>query len=146
MKDKKLKAALYYLSLGFSVIPVSQDKKPLIDWKRYQEELPTEAVIRRWWSNWPDANIGLICGKISGIDVLDIDSEEGLDMVISEYLPDPFANNAFLIIISGLVFLPFISLSVECGMKNVRSLLLQLWLYYLGAYLLKDHFCRTRLW
>ena len=45
--DKNLESALYYESLGFSVIPVAQDKKPLIDWKNYQSERAVqEAIIK----------------------------------------------------------------------------------------------------
>jgi len=33
--------------------------------------------VRKWWSQWPDANIGLACGEVSGIDALDIDGEVG---------------------------------------------------------------------
>ena len=40
-------AALKYLSSGWSVIPVGEDKKPLVRWwKLYQERLPTEGEVR----------------------------------------------------------------------------------------------------
>ena len=38
-----------------------------------------EATIRNWWQRWPDANIGIATGKISGIIVLDIDPRHGGD-------------------------------------------------------------------
>ena len=31
------------------------------------------AVIHKWWSNWPEANIGLACGAESNVVVIDID-------------------------------------------------------------------------
>jgi predicted P-loop ATPase len=34
--------------------------------------------IRKWWAKWPDANIGLACGK-SGLVVVDIDPRNGGD-------------------------------------------------------------------
>ncbi len=37
-----------------------------------------EAVIRSWWSRWPDANIGLATGAESGLLVIDLDGPEGL--------------------------------------------------------------------
>lgn len=37
-----------------------------------------ELKIRRWWKLWPDANIGIRCGKESGIFVLDFDNHEAL--------------------------------------------------------------------
>jgi hypothetical protein len=34
-------------------------------------------TITRWWSRWPDANIGVGTGDVSGIVVLDVDPEKG---------------------------------------------------------------------
>lgn len=36
-----------------------------------------EEQIRRWWTKWPDANIGIQCGVNSGLIVLDVDGDEG---------------------------------------------------------------------
>ena len=36
-------------------------------------------LVSKWWDRWPDANIGLSCGAISGIVVIDIDGPEGED-------------------------------------------------------------------
>ena len=36
-----------------------QCKVPTIKWKEYQSRLPTEAEVRDWFTNWPDANIGI---------------------------------------------------------------------------------------
>ena len=37
-------------------------------------------TITMWWSTWPDANIGIRTGQISGVVVLDIDAKsEGLE-------------------------------------------------------------------
>jgi len=38
-----------------------------------------EATIRRWWKRWPQANIGLATGAVSGLVVLDEDSYKGGD-------------------------------------------------------------------
>lgn len=37
--------------------------------------MPTEAEVTKWWTNDPEANIALICGKISGVIVVDIDAK-----------------------------------------------------------------------
>lgn len=37
------------------------------------------AQIRAWWKRWPDANIGIATGAVSGIVVLDIDPRHGGD-------------------------------------------------------------------
>lgn len=34
-------------------------------------------VVRRWWQQWPTANIGLACGRESGVFVVDIDPRHG---------------------------------------------------------------------
>jgi hypothetical protein len=65
-----------YLEAGFSVIPVSRSKKPLISWAPFQKALPTELTVKDWWQQWSEANIGLITGRISGLVVFDADSEK----------------------------------------------------------------------
>jgi len=64
---------LEYLAKGWSVIPVGDDKKPLIRWEEYQKRLPTKEEIETWWSSWPDANIGIVTGEISNLVVVDIE-------------------------------------------------------------------------
>lgn len=66
-----------YLEKGWSVIPVARNKIPLINWKLYQDKLATTEEIEDWWKTWPDANIGVVTGKISGIVVIDIDVKSG---------------------------------------------------------------------
>ena len=74
-----LKAALYYREkLNYSVIPVGPNKKPLVEWKEYQEILPSPGEIREWWLKYPEANIGVVTGKVSNIVVVDIDSDDGM--------------------------------------------------------------------
>ena len=36
-----------------------------------------ESTITEWWTDWPDANIGIRTGQISGIVVLDVDAHKG---------------------------------------------------------------------
>lgn len=72
-----LEHALSYLESGWSIIPVGQNKVPLIQWKKYQTVKPTQQEVRDWWSTWPEANIGGVTGSISGIVVIDVDSEDG---------------------------------------------------------------------
>ncbi len=35
-------------------------------------------TIKRWWTQWPDASIGIATGKKSGIAVVDLDGPEGM--------------------------------------------------------------------
>jgi hypothetical protein len=64
-------SAQQYRELGLSVFPVGRDKHPLVEWKPYQEDLPHADEIDVWWSRWPEANIGVATGKVSGLVVLD---------------------------------------------------------------------------
>lgn len=81
MASPMLKAALEYLERGWSVIPVvPQGKRPAIPWTAYQNRLPTEDEVRRWWAEIPNANVGIVTGKVSGIVVVDIDTYRGGDV------------------------------------------------------------------
>jgi len=87
-----LEHALEYARLGWSVIPLRRrDKKPAIaSWKEYQERRATEDEIRSWWEKWPEANIGIATGAVSGIVVLDVDGEDGrrsLEQVAGSDIP-----------------------------------------------------------
>ena len=68
-----LEAALFYLSLGLSIIPI-MDKKPLVAWKEFQSRLPKETELRYWWKKNPTAEPAMICGQVSqGVWVMDAD-------------------------------------------------------------------------
>lgn len=85
--NKLLESALNYHELGYSIIPVRQDKKPMIKWEEYQKRRASVGEIKDWWKKHPDANIGIVTGKVSGLAVVDIDTEEGLE-AIKELIPD----------------------------------------------------------
>lgn len=56
-------------------MPVGSDKKPLLNsWKQYQLTPADDAQIEKWWEQHPDANLGIITGKVSGITVVDLDT------------------------------------------------------------------------
>src|SRR5690606_7034194 len=38
---------------------------------------PDTATIDQWWAMYPDANIGIATGRVSGIVVIDIDPDKG---------------------------------------------------------------------
>ncbi len=75
-----LESALQYAREGYSVIPLRpRDKRPIsgFSWLEYNDRIPTEEEIRQWWTTYPQANIGIITGKISGIVAVDIDTGRG---------------------------------------------------------------------
>jgi archaellum biogenesis ATPase FlaH len=83
-----LKAAREYHKRGFSVIPIQpREKKPLITWEQYQTRKATLDEIQAWWTKWPDANVGIVAGTISGLVVIDLDTIEAKDR-LKELLPD----------------------------------------------------------
>jgi putative DNA primase/helicase len=50
--------------------------------------------IEAWWRKWPDANIGIATGLVSGIIVFDVDGPEGetaLQELVRKYGPLPQA-------------------------------------------------------
>ena len=81
-----LKEAIKYLDAGLSVIPVSKDKTPLIKWKEFQTRLPSYEEVQKWWTDHPEANIGVATGVVSNLAVIDIDTDEGKE-IIKEYIP-----------------------------------------------------------
>lgn len=93
---KMLKAALEYAMEGWAVIPLhtptpygkcscknpnckNQGKHPRIrNWQNNGSTSPDQ--IRKWWKQWPDANIGLVTGEQNQIFVLDVDPGHGGDV------------------------------------------------------------------
>ena len=77
--------ALELIDNGFSVIPIRpNDKQALLPWKEFQHRIATEDEIEDWFTLWPNANLGLVTGSISGLFVVDADGPEG-----EEILADP---------------------------------------------------------
>lgn len=71
-------AALGYLAAGLSVVPIrAREKRPLLPWREYQARRPTRAELISWWKRWPDAGVGIVCGTVSGLAVLDFDPRNG---------------------------------------------------------------------
>ena len=76
-------AALNYRAAGWSVVPLRpRDKRPLIEWERFQHERASSATVTEWYRRWPDANVGVVTGEISNLVVLDIDPNHGGDASI----------------------------------------------------------------
>lgn len=57
----------------------SPGKHPRIPWREFQERRPTEEEVERWWTETPSANIVLVCGRVSGVVVVDVDSRDKLE-------------------------------------------------------------------
>lgn len=66
-----------YVEAGYSVFPVGSNKRPAIEsWSVYQKRLPTEEEISLWEKKFAGCGIALVCGEISKVLAVDIDTED----------------------------------------------------------------------
>jgi len=77
--------ALIYATKRKNIFPVARDKKPLVAWKEFQERIPTSQEVKEWWTKWPDANIGMATGHLSGWTVIDGDTAEAVNRFQETY-------------------------------------------------------------
>jgi len=111
--ENLLQEALKYAAMGLSVFPVhsieagrcscckvdcgSPGKHPRT-MNGCKDATTDTAQIKKWWGMWPKANIAIATGLISGIVVIDIDTdhggEESLQTAIENYgsLPDTWES------------------------------------------------------
>jgi len=93
-KTTILDIARSYLRRGWGVVPVGHgQKRPIVKWEEFEDRLPTDEELETWFTRWPDANISIVTGKISGLVVLDIDPGHGgadsLSDLEAQYQPLP---------------------------------------------------------
>jgi hypothetical protein len=69
-------AQAYAERAGWKIHPVRKDKVAMLkDWPNVASD--DVEIIDRWWTENPDASIGVACGPKSGIWVLDVDLPDG---------------------------------------------------------------------
>lgn len=103
VEPEMLSAAMDYARRGWAVFPLhepdnsgicscskrencpSPGKHPRV-WKGVNEATMDVRQIIRWWTRWPQANIGLAMGKGSGIVCLDVDPRHGGDASLAELI------------------------------------------------------------
>lgn len=74
-----LGAALAYLELGISVIPVIGKKVPLKTWSQFQTVLPPFSYVHNWHRVGLLRGVGVLGGKVSGnLVLLDLDGVEAV--------------------------------------------------------------------
>lgn len=101
---------LEYLSKGWSVFPLcfpinnktcSQHgnkckipgKAPLCPWLKFQKYRATATEVNEWVKQFGETNVAIVCGKISDIVVLDIDTPEAKDWVSARKVePGPIVH------------------------------------------------------
>lgn len=94
MRTDLLSAAIWYAGNSFPVFPVHNVRGGRCSCGRHNCEYPGKhprtvhgfrnatkdpAQIRKWWEEWPDANIGVPTGTVSGLLAIDIDPRNGGD-------------------------------------------------------------------
>lgn len=80
--DTPLDYALRYADLGWYVLPVRRDKKP-VDGYGLNSATNDPAVIRKIWGAYPQSGIAVACEK-SGLVVLDIDPRNGGNSTLAQ--------------------------------------------------------------
>jgi hypothetical protein len=76
-----LRGALIYAGRGIPVFPCEAGGKRPLTADGFLEATTDEARIRGWWGRWPNANVAIPTGKLSGLLVLDVDAGKGTDSV-----------------------------------------------------------------
>lgn len=77
-------AALGYLSRGWSVIPIEhRAKRPLVAWLEFEHRCASAREIEGWFARWPQANVGIVTGRVSGLVVIDVDAGHGGEASLS---------------------------------------------------------------
>lgn len=78
-----IETALHYAAKGWHVFPLlPNDKRPATD-NGFKAATTLPKIITDWWNRWPEANVGIVTGTISGIVVLDVDRKHGVDGVLA---------------------------------------------------------------
>lgn len=109
-----MSATLGYLRRGWQPLPLhtptdhgcscrrptcdSVGKHPRINWPAGRAV--TETDIRNWERRWPDMNVGIVTGAVSGLLVLDVDTKYGGDKSLNE-LDRRYRLPATLTVITG---------------------------------------------
>ena len=79
-----------YLESGYAVIPLDGQKPIINEWSMFSTELPTEEHIDNW-RTFEVANIGLVCGKASGVIAFDYDyigsEHKRIETIVNEIIP-----------------------------------------------------------
>jgi hypothetical protein len=83
--DPIVEHALHYAARGWHVFPAPPGEKKSHKSAKHSDgrkwgQTKDADEIRRDFKKWPDANIGVVCGAVSGIFVVEADTKEGHDV------------------------------------------------------------------
>jgi hypothetical protein len=75
-----LEAALEYIARGWSIFRLAPGTKvPMRGSHGHLDATTDRATVTRWWTETPDANIGLACGRDGAPIAFDLDGSGGLE-------------------------------------------------------------------
>lgn len=88
-----LSEARKHIRYGRPILPLApRDKQPLT-LHGFKDSSTDASQVEQWWKQWPDANLGMVCGAASGLVILDVDFRNGgkatLSALTAEYGPLP---------------------------------------------------------
>jgi putative DNA primase/helicase len=92
---KLIDAALKYAQRGWPVLLLVPGKKTPLTENGFYDATVDEAQIRKWWTEHPDANVGIRVGAESNLLVIDVDNKGGkngsaeLEILKKQYGPLP---------------------------------------------------------
>lgn len=66
-------------SAGVPVFPCVPGQKRPLTARGFHDATTDLAQITQWWARWPEANLGLPTGAVSGVVVVDVDVREHID-------------------------------------------------------------------
>jgi hypothetical protein len=72
-------AAFSCIGRRWAVLPLRPNGKEPLTRQGVKDATTDEATVRRWWAQWPRANLGVATGGVSGLVVLDVDPRSGGD-------------------------------------------------------------------
>lgn len=80
MTNELKEAAIEYAKAGFAVFPCERDSKEPATIRGFKDATKNPATVERVWSDYPNNNIGIATGAVSGgIFVVDVDNHNGVD-------------------------------------------------------------------
>lgn len=85
MTHSSLDAALFYVSIGWKVVPILANSKLPASSHAVKDASNDPVQIKEWFGSHPDWNIAIAAGADSGISVIDIDPRNGGDDSFSEW-------------------------------------------------------------
>lgn len=92
--ERRLDLALWMVEQrGFSVIALKAGAKiPVAPWNAFQRARPSRRNLMSWFAGGGNHNLGLVCGTISGVVAVDLDSPAAIAWADAHLPPTPMGT------------------------------------------------------